>query len=148
MVKNLPAVWETWVWPLDQEDPLEKDLAIHSSVLARRIPWIEELGGPQSMGSQRVGHNSTTIIQNDNIEDYILLIKIYFQKTLLLLSLSHVWLFCNPMDCSPLDSYVCRISQARILEWVTISSFKGCSLPRDQIWFSCISCIGRRVLYY
>ena len=57
MVKNLPAVKETWVRSLGQEDPLEKEMATHSSILAWRIPWVEELGGLQSMGSQRVGHN-------------------------------------------------------------------------------------------
>ena len=59
-VKNLPAMWETQVQSLDQEDPLEKGMAIHSSILAWRIPWTEELGGIQSMGSQRVGHNRMT----------------------------------------------------------------------------------------
>ena len=54
MVKNLPAMWETWVQSPDQEDPLEKETAIHSSILAWRIPWTEEPGGLQSMGSQRV----------------------------------------------------------------------------------------------
>ena len=57
-VKNLPAVQEpqeTWVQSLSQEDPLEKGMAIHSSTLAWRIPWREEPGGLQSMGSQRVG---------------------------------------------------------------------------------------------
>jgi len=57
MVKNLPAMQETWVRSLGQEDPLEKGMAIHSSILARRIPWTEEPGRPQSMGSQRVGHD-------------------------------------------------------------------------------------------
>ena len=57
MVKNLPAMQETWVQPLGQEDPLEKGMAIHSSFLALRIPWIEEPDGLQFMGSQRVGHN-------------------------------------------------------------------------------------------
>ena len=52
MLKKLPAMQETWVQPLGQEDPLEKEMATHSSVLASRIPWIEELGGLQSMGSQ------------------------------------------------------------------------------------------------
>ena len=56
MVKNLPAMQETRVRSLDQEDPLEKGMAIHSSVLARRIPWTEEPGGLQSMGLQSVGH--------------------------------------------------------------------------------------------
>ena len=45
-VKNLPAMWETQVQPLDQEDPLEKGMAIHSSILAWRIPWTKESGGP------------------------------------------------------------------------------------------------------
>ena len=57
MVKNLPAVQETWVRFLGREYPLEKEMATHSSVLAWRIPWIEETGGLQSMGSHRVGHN-------------------------------------------------------------------------------------------
>ena len=51
-VKNLPAVQETQVRSLGQEDPLEKETATHSSILAWRIPWIEEPGGPQSMGSK------------------------------------------------------------------------------------------------
>ena len=56
-VKNLPAMQETQVQSLDWEDPLEKGMATHSSILAWRIPWTEELGGLQSMGSQRVRHN-------------------------------------------------------------------------------------------
>ena len=54
-VKNLPAMWETQVQSLGWEDALEKGKAIHSSILAWRIPWTEEPGGPQSMGSQRDG---------------------------------------------------------------------------------------------
>ena len=57
MVKNLPAMQETWVKSLGQEDPLEKEMAAHSSILARRNPWTEEPGGLQSMGSQRVRHD-------------------------------------------------------------------------------------------
>ena len=60
MVKNLPAMQETQVQALHQEDPLEKDMAIHSSILAWRIPWTEEPGGPQSIGSQRVDRNEMT----------------------------------------------------------------------------------------
>ena len=56
-VKNLPAMWETAVPSLGREDPLEKGMAIHSSILAWRIPWTEEPGGLKSTGSQRVGHN-------------------------------------------------------------------------------------------
>ena len=50
-------VQETWVWSLDWEDPLEEGMAAHSSILAWRIPWTEEPGGLQSLGSQRVRHN-------------------------------------------------------------------------------------------
>ena len=56
-LKRLPAMQETWVQSLSQEDPLEKEMATYSSILAWRIPWIEEPGGLQSMGSQRVGHD-------------------------------------------------------------------------------------------
>ena len=56
MVKNPPAIQETWVRSLGQEDPLEKELASHSSIFAWEIPWTEEPGGLQSMGSQRVRH--------------------------------------------------------------------------------------------
>ena len=57
MVKNSPAIWETQVSSLIWEDPLEKEMATHSSILAWRIPWTEEPGGLQSMGLQRVGHD-------------------------------------------------------------------------------------------
>ena len=57
MVKNLPAMQETWVQSLGQEDPLEEGTATHSSVLAGRITWIEETGGLQSVESQRVGQD-------------------------------------------------------------------------------------------
>ena len=57
MVKNLPAMRKTQVQSLGQEDPLEKGMVTHSSILALRIPWTEEPGGLQVMGSQRVGHD-------------------------------------------------------------------------------------------
>ena len=56
-VKHLPIVQETWVRSLGQEDPLEKEMATHSSTLAWKIPLTEERSRLQSMGSQRVGHN-------------------------------------------------------------------------------------------
>ena len=49
-LKHLPAMWDTWVQSLGWEDPLKKEMATHSSILAWRIPWTEELGGLQSMG--------------------------------------------------------------------------------------------------
>ena len=57
MVKNLPAMWKTWVQSLGWEDSLEKGKATHSSFLAWRTPWTEEPGGLQSMRSQRVRHD-------------------------------------------------------------------------------------------
>ena len=56
-VKNLPAMQETGVQSLGWEDPLEKGMATHSSILSWRIPWTQEPGGLQSMGSKTVGHN-------------------------------------------------------------------------------------------
>ena len=57
MVKNLPAIQETWVQSLGQENVMEKGMATYSSVLAWNIPWTEESGGLQVMGSQRVGYH-------------------------------------------------------------------------------------------
>ena len=57
MVKHLFTMWETWVRSLGQEDPLEKEMAIRFSTLAWKIPWMEEAGRLQSIGSQRVGHD-------------------------------------------------------------------------------------------
>ena len=56
-VKRLPTMWETWFQSLGWEDLLEKETATHSSILAWKIPWTEEPGRLQSMGSQRVGHD-------------------------------------------------------------------------------------------
>ena len=65
-VKNPPAIQKTqerWVPSMDREDRLEEGVAIHSSILAWRIPWTEEPGGLQSMGSQRVGHDLVIFLQ-------------------------------------------------------------------------------------
>ena len=56
-VKHLPTMWETWVRSLGREDPLEKEMATHSSTFAWKIPWMEEPGRLQSVGLQRVGDN-------------------------------------------------------------------------------------------
>ena len=60
-LKCLPSMWETWVQSLGREDPLEKETATHSSILAWRIPWTEEPGRLQPMGSQRVRHDWATL---------------------------------------------------------------------------------------
>ena len=67
MVKHLPAMRETQVRFLGQEDPLEKEMAIHSSILVWKIPWTEEPDRLQSMGSQRVGHDWATSLNLSNI---------------------------------------------------------------------------------
>ena len=70
MVKNLPVMQETRVWSLGQEDPLEKEMATHSSILAWEIPWTEEPGGLQSLGLQKVEHESATKQQQqDNLNE-------------------------------------------------------------------------------
>ena len=69
MIKNLPAMWETQVWSLGQEDLLEKRMATHSSILARRIPWTKEPRGLQSTGLQRVRHNCGTNTTCTHIAD-------------------------------------------------------------------------------
>ena len=67
MVKNLLAMQEIWVWSLGQEDPLEKGMTIHFSILAWRIPWPEESGRLQSTGSQRVRHGWAAIIRRQAV---------------------------------------------------------------------------------
>ena len=70
MVKNLPAMQQTRVRSLGREDPLEKDMAPHSSTLAWRIPWIEEPGRLQSMGSRRVRHDWATSLSRTVSEEF------------------------------------------------------------------------------
>ena len=67
MVKNLPAKQEMWVQSLDWEDPLEKEMATHTSILAWEIPWTKDPGGLQSMGLQRVGHDLETKQQRQQL---------------------------------------------------------------------------------
>ena len=62
MVKSPPAMQETWIRSLGWEDPLEKEMATHSNILAWKIPWSEVPDTLQSMGSQRVGHDLATLL--------------------------------------------------------------------------------------
>ena len=79
MLKNLPAMWETWVGPLGWENPLEKGIATHSSILAWTIPWTEEPSGLQSIGSQRVRRNyMINIFSFHNCFYYIKYFKMFF----------------------------------------------------------------------
>ena len=103
LVKNLPVMWETWVWSPDWEDPLERGMATNSNILAWRIPWTSIVYGILKSQMQllawsevkwsEVAHSCPTL--------------------------------CDPMDCSPPGSSVHGILQARILEWVANSFFNS-----------------------
>ena len=75
VVKNLPAMQEVWVQSLGREDPLEKRIATHSSIVAWRILWTEELGGLQSIGLQKVGHVASVLALCDGWEPWEPLLK-------------------------------------------------------------------------
>ena len=95
MVKNLPAMQGTRVWSLGQEDPLEKGMATHSSILAWRIPWTEKPSGLQSTGLQRVRPNWAT---NTHTHTEICTFRLLGSVTQSFPTL------CDPLDCSPPDS--------------------------------------------
>ena len=77
-VKRLSIMRETQVRSLGREDPLEKEMAMHSSTVAWKIPWTEEPGRLQSMGSQRVGHDCVTSLSQDQNRDFF-----FFQMSLI-----------------------------------------------------------------
>ena len=119
MVKNLPAMQETQVQPLGQEDTLERGMVTYSSILAWRIPWTEEPGGLQFMVSQRVGHNWAT-------NNFTFTFPFFKTQSLnaaatAAKSLQSCPTLCDPIDGSPPSFPVPGILQARILEWVAIS---------------------------
>ena len=96
MVKRLPTMWETWVWSVGWENPLEKEMATHSSILAWKIPWMEEHGRLQSMGWQRVRYNWATSLTHTYIFRFIYsTIKNTMWKSKCYL-LSCVWLLSTP----------------------------------------------------
>ena len=141
MVNNLPAIWETRVWSLGREDPLEKGMVTHSSILAWIIPQTMEPGELQSIGSQRVGCdwslNTFTFHSSDGLylstelgainnyfgttgENKDCIDKVGQSQHILFQLLSYVRL-CNPMDCNLPGSSVHGILQARKLEGLAIS---------------------------
>ena len=136
-IKRLPAMQETGVRPLGWEDPLEKEMAAHSSILAWRIPWTEEPGGPRK--------------ESDTTEwlHFHFLSLVYSQlckQLLLLFSCSVVSnSFATPWTVACQAPLSIGISQARILEWVAISFSRGSSWPRN---WACVSCVGRWILYH
>ena len=123
----------------------DKAMTTHSSTLAWKIPWREE--------SDRLHHGvaNSQIRLSDFTFTFSCIAGRFFtdwamkEAHLRAQSCPILW---EPTDCSPPDSSIRGIFQARILYWLAISSFRGSSQPRDQIHVSCISCIGRQVLYH
>ena len=156
MVKNRPVMLETWVRSLGQEDPLEKGMATHSSLLAWRIPCTEEPGGLQSMGLQRVWHHWSDLACTRTKSNTALLLM----KTELVQDkrwegqnteffecvrscFSCVWPFAIPrmVACqAPLS-----VGFSRDEYWSGLPFNRGSSWPRDQFHVSYVSCIGRRL---
>ena len=119
---------------LGREDPLEKEMVTHSSILAWRIPWMEKPGRLQSMGSQRVGQNCVTSLFT------IIKLMYYNKKTKGIVKVAQSCLtLCNPMNCRLTGSSVHGILQARILGWVALPFSRGSSQPRDQTQVSNIA---------
>ena len=98
MVKRLPTMQETWVQSLGWEDLLEKEMATHSSTLALKIPWTEEPGRLQSMGSQRVGHDWATSMS----------------MSIILLS----YLYTIPTGVKPQYGLHCHFEFKKIIKWI------------------------------
>ena len=133
MVKSLPAMQETRVRSLGGEDPLKEGIATHASILVWRIPWIEEPGGLQSIGLQRVGHDWRDLAgmhikrlcyKKLFVLQFLLWFKLLKWNLYLMFtakSLQSCPTLCDPIDGSPPGSHVPGILQARTLEWVAIS---------------------------
>ena len=121
------------------EDPLEKEMVTHSSILTWRIPWIEEPGRLQSTGSQRVGHDLMTEHTRTPYNSYhsvkaVLELTRHISLVISTSKWSEVVLSCptlsGPVDCSLRGFSIHGILQVRILEWVAISFSRGSSRPR------------------
>ena len=117
LVKNPPAIWETWVWSLDWKDPLEKGMATYSSILAWRIPWTKKSGKLQSMGWQRVRHDWATftftfqrclIYWRKKIHQRLLLnVNISQYSSRLHCFLSYIRVFSSLLSHTSTQNYVC-----------------------------------------
>ena len=127
LVKNLLALQAILFRSLGWEDPLEKGKATHFSILGWRIP--------------------RTIQSFPKVAAFFSIKWSYLWKVKLLIA-QLCPILCDPMDCSPPDSSVHGILQARVLVWVAMSSSRGSSQPRGQTQVSHVSCSGRKVLYH
>ena len=165
MVKNTPAMPETWGWSLGWEDPLEKEIAAHSSIFARRIPWAEVPSRLQSMGLQTVGHDWATLTifiwgfildeknaQGKMCNKYIvpsydnwlwkILLEIQQTDSRRKMGIKTTCESCSFVSNSlrPYGDYIVHgILQARILEWVAFPFSRGSSQSRDRTQVSRIA---------
>ena len=141
-LKHLPAMRENWDRSLGREDPLEKEMAIHSSILAWRIPWTEEPGGLQSMGSQRVGHDWATSLSlsRDN--------GLYQTRASRRLSSLSSQLLLFPWGCGGcFELFLLSVSLSHIRFWESYQvisanqsfSRQQCLKCQDVLWIFCFS---------
>ena len=128
--RAMQELQETQIQSLGQEDPLEEEMAAHSSILAWRIPWIEEPGRLQSIGSQRVGHNCTT---EHKCICACLITPVFVT----------IWTVAHQTPLSMGFSRKEYWSGRRAMP-----SSRGSSQSRDRTCVSYVSCIGRQVLYH
>ena len=137
-LKRLPAMQETWVRSLGQEDPLEKEMAPHSSILAWRIPWTEEPGRLQSTGSQRLGHDWATSLH------FALCNSTSLLRFWILFACVHVWLIQPRGQCVGGRAQVvpcihcsmllgCRMCMLRHFSRVWLCDPMNCGLPGSSV---------------
>ena len=119
LVKHLPAMQETWVQSLGWEDPLEKGMATHSSILAWKIPWTEEPGRLQSAGAERVGHDWAT--NTHVLSGYLTWVILQFVVLCRCSVAKSRPTLCYPMDCSAQASLSFTISQS-LLKLMSVES--------------------------
>ena len=151
MVKCLPTMWETWVRSLGWEDPLEKEMATHSSTFAWKIPWMEKPGKLQFTGLQRVGHDWVTSLSllcrtaSDSVRIVCVCVCVCVCAHARARSVSQSCpTLCNPWTAACQDPLpICF--QARILECVAISYSRVSSWPKD---WTLVPYIGRQILHH
>ena len=135
MVKRLPTVQETWVWSLGQEDPLEKEMATHSSTLAWKIPWTEEHNRLQSMGLQRVRHDWATSLHFTYSKSPRLCSVLYLN--------SYLW--CRQNGLFKKDSVVLSRPGVKLFGG---SSFLGKMSSRSTAWHAWLSLLALSCLWF
>ena len=122
-VKNLPAVQETWVQSLDQEDPLEREMATHSSILAWRIPWTEQPGRLQSVGSQESDTTEllTLSLSLHYLNNYNFITNFELSAYLLILTFSKLfWLLQILCICIQILKSTCKFLSRKLLKFLLI----------------------------